>query len=73
MALIGSGIENLSALELPCGIWADGEYIGSPLVVLVKWRSVWTDKFYQIYVNGQYSGTTVDSQQRQMIVQIPTS
>lgn len=73
MALIGSGIENVRVLELPCGIWSDGEYIGSPRVVLVKWRSVWIDKFYQIYVNGQYSGATVDSQQRQMIVQIPTS
>jgi hypothetical protein len=29
--------------------------------------------FYQVYVNGQYAGATVDSQQRQMIVQIPTS
>jgi len=29
--------------------------------------------FYQIYVNGRYARTTVDSQQRQMIVPIPTS
>jgi hypothetical protein len=40
---------------------------------LVRWWSAWSDKFYQIYVNGQYAGVTVDSQQRQMIVQIPTS
>ena len=73
MALISSGIENVRVFELPCGIWADGEYVGSPRTALVKWRSVWGDKFYQIYVNGQYVGATVDSQQRQMIVQIPTS
>jgi len=27
----------------------------------------------QVYINGRYAGTTVDSAQRQMIVQIPTS
>jgi hypothetical protein len=73
MALIGSGIENVRAFELPCGIWADGESVGSPRTALVKWRSVWDDKFYQVYVNGQYAGATIDSQQRQMIVQTPTS
>lgn len=73
MALISSGIENVRAFELPCGIWADGGYIGSPRTALVRWRSVCADKFYQIYVNGHYSGATVDSQQRQMIVQMPTS
>jgi hypothetical protein len=73
MALISSGIENIRAFELPSGIWADDGYVGCPRTALVKWRSVWADMFYQIYVNGQYAGTTVDSQQRQMIVQIPTS
>jgi hypothetical protein len=29
--------------------------------------------FYQVYVNGQYAGSTVDSRQRQMIVPIPSS
>jgi len=73
MALISSGIDNIRAFELPCGIWADGGHVGSPRTALVKWRSSWADKFYQIYVNGQYAGATVDSQQRQMIVQLPTS
>jgi hypothetical protein len=39
----------------------------------VKWRSSLRDLFHQIYVNGQYAGVTLDSQQRQMIVPIPTS
>jgi len=73
MALISSGIENVRAFELPCGIWSDGQKVGSPHTALVKWQSVWVDKLYQIYVNGQYAGTTVDSQQKEMIVQIPTS
>lgn len=73
MSLISSGIENIRAFELPCGIWADGGYVRSPRTALVKWRSIWADKFYQVYVNGQYAGATVDDQQRQMIIQIPTS
>jgi len=73
MTLISSGIEKVRAYELPCGVWSDGGYVGNPRTVLVKWRSVWVDKFYQIYVNGQYAGATIDGQQRQMIVQIPTS
>jgi hypothetical protein len=39
----------------------------------VKWRSSLQDLFYQVYVKSQYAGGTVDSQQRQMIVPIPTS
>ncbi len=73
MALISSGVERVRVFELPGGIWADGRYVGTPRIALVRWRSAWSDKFYQIYVNGQYAGVTVDSQQRQMIVQMPTS
>jgi len=29
--------------------------------------------FYQVYVNGQYAGSTVDSRQRQMILSLPSS
>ncbi len=71
MVLIDSGIGKIRVFELPCGVWADGRYVGSPRVALVKWRSYWADMFYQVYVNGQYAGVTVDSQQREMIVQIP--
>lgn len=71
MSVISSGIEAVRAFELPSGIWADGGHVGTPLVALVKWRSSWSDKLYQVYVNGRYAGVTIDSQQRQMIVQIP--
>jgi len=73
MALISSGVEQVRVFELPCGIRADGSSTGEPRIALVKWQSVWSDKFYQVYVNGQYAGATIDSEQRQMIVQIPTS
>jgi len=71
MSLISDGIERIRAFELPSGIWADGRAVAEPRIALVEWHSAWSDKFYQLYVNGRYAGTTVDSQQRQMIVQIP--
>lgn len=73
MVLINSGIDNIRVFELPCGIWTDGAYVGSPRTALVMWWSVWDDKYFQVYVNGQYAGSAVDSRQRQMIVQVPTS
>lgn len=73
MALIREGIDKVMAFQLPAGIWEDGRTFAEPRVALVKWRSVWNDKFYQIYVDGQYAGTTVDCEQREMIVQVPTS
>jgi hypothetical protein len=73
MAFISSGIESVRAFKLPSSIWADGDCVETPQVALVKWRSNLCSKFYQIYVNGRYAGATLDSQQRQMIVPIPTS
>lgn len=73
MSLIVSGIESVRAFELPSGIWANGEYIAAPRAALVKWRSRHSDMFYQVYVNGEFAGVTDDCQQRQMLVQIPTS
>jgi hypothetical protein len=73
MSLVENGIELVRAFGLPAGIWADGEAPEIPRVALVRWRSVWNDKFHQVYVNGQYAGTTLDSHQRQIIVPVPTS
>ena len=73
MSLISDGIESVRVFELPAGIRADGRYVEAPRAALVKWRSAWSDKFHQVYINGRYSGTTFDSRQRQMVVPIPTS
>ncbi len=73
MALISNNIEKVRAYELPCGIWSNGKTVGTPRIALIKWRSSWSDKFYQVYVNGQYAGATVEYQQRQLIVPVPTS
>ncbi len=73
MSLNSNGIDSVRAFDLPAGIRADGQYVEAPRVALIKWRSTFSDKFHQVYVNGRYSGTTLDSGQRQLIVQVPTS
>ncbi len=73
MSLIDNGIHSVRAFALPAGIRADGQCVQAPRVALVQWHSTWTDKFHQVYVNSRYAGTTLDDQQRQMIVPIPTS
>lgn len=73
MSLISNGIESVRAYGLPAGTYTDGKAPEAPRVALVKWKSTWSDKFHQIYVNGRYAGTTLDSQQKQMIVPVPTS
>ncbi len=75
MGLISAVIENVRAFELPTGIWSDGKSIETPRAALVKWsaKANSSDMFYQVYINGQYAGVTIDSQQREMIVPIPTS
>lgn len=73
MSLNSNGIDSVRAFDLPVGIWPDGQYVKEIRFALVKWRSTWKDKFHQVYVNGRYAGTTLDSQQRQLIVPFPTS
>lgn len=73
MGPVSNGIESVRAFELPSSIRADGRCAPTPGTALVKWRSSLQNLFYQVYVNGQFAGTTLDSEQRQMVVPIPTS
>jgi hypothetical protein len=73
MSLYSNGIDLVRALDLPASIRPDGQFIKEPRFTLVKWRSTWSDKLHQVYVNGRYTGTTLDSQQRQLIIPVPTS
>jgi hypothetical protein len=72
MSLINNGIEKVRAFALAGGVWADGDSYGIPRVALVKWQSSWSDKLYQVYVNGRYAGVTVETDQRQIVVPMPT-
>jgi len=73
MALYTDKIEAVRAFEVPAGIWADGDFFEAARLVLVQWRSGWAGKFYQVYVNGRYAGSTTWPEQRQMMVQLPNS
>ena len=73
MSLIAEGIDRVRALELPAGIGSDGNSFGCPRAALVRWRSNWSGKLYQVYVNGEYAGGTFDIRQRQLIVPVPSS
>ena len=71
MDFIRNGIDAVRVFELPIGVRADGSVVVGPRICLVKWHSAWIDKVYQVYVNGEYAGTTVDGEQRQMVVATP--
>ncbi|MBN2020055.1 MAG: hypothetical protein JW749_07515 [Sedimentisphaerales bacterium] len=71
MGRISNGIDKVQVFELPAGVWVDGGIVAGQRVCLVRWRSEWTDKIHQVYVNGKFAGATVDGRQRQMVVQTP--
>jgi hypothetical protein len=73
MALISSGIDRVRAFELPAGVWLSGKGVGAPRAALITWCSSLVEKHYQVYVNGQYAGATIDSLQRQMLVRVLAS
>jgi len=73
MSLYNNGIDSVRVFDLHAGIWPDDQYVKEPRVALVKWQSIWSNKFHQVYVNSRYAGTTLDSGQRQLIVPFPTS
>jgi hypothetical protein len=72
MGLISEGISNVRVFELPAGVWEDGQAVAGPRVCIVRWKSAWTDKIHQVYVGGRFAGTTVDCEQRQMLVRTPS-
>ena len=73
MSLLSNGIYQVRAIKLPAGIWSEGEQVGLPRTALVRWRSDYSDKFYQVYVNGKFAGAGFSVSQRQMIVALPLS
>jgi len=72
MGLIETGVEKVRAFALPMGVWPDGSFVISPRVALVRWRSDWSDKLHQVYVNGRFGGVTCETGQRQMVVAVPS-
>lgn len=73
MKPVRNGIESVRAFRLPSGIRMDGSSVPTHGTALVKWRSNLQNLFYQVYVNSRFAGGAIDSEQRQMVVPIPTS
>ncbi|MFH1615026.1 MAG: hypothetical protein ABIG61_08085 [Planctomycetota bacterium] len=67
MTLFDDGIDEIRAFAFPIGIYPSG-IICEPLAILVKWRSSFIGKFHQVYVNREFAGSTIDSEQRKMVV-----
>ena len=74
MALTSEGIRSVRACEVPAGIWPDGQQVAAPRVALVQWQAddSLCGQFFQVYVNDQLAGVTVDSLQRRMLIPVPT-
>jgi len=73
MSLISTGIDMVRAIVLAAGIRADGSSFAMRRTAMVRWRSSWKNKFHQVYVNGRFAGAAIDSEQREMIVDLPNS
>ncbi len=73
MSIIREGIENVRAFVLPEGISAEGGCTVFSRTALATWHSNLEGKLYQVYVNERFAGATLDPQQRQLVVQLPSS
>lgn len=67
------GIENVRTFTLPEAIAADGSSTALSSAALVTWHSSHAGMLHQVYVNGRFAGATIDAQQRQLVVHVPTS
>lgn len=73
MPIIREGIEDVRGFVLPDGIAADGRGAAFSRTALVTWRSTLKGCFFQVYVNGRFAGATFEIEQRQLVVQLPSS
>ena len=73
MLFLRDGIEDVRAAVLPDAVEVGGRSAAFSRTALVTWKSCLEGLFYQIYVNGQFAGATVDPHQRRLVVQFPSS
>jgi hypothetical protein len=73
MSLVREGIENVRVYTLPDGVGADGRRAAVSGAALVTWHASHTDMLYQVYLNGRLAGSTIDGEQRRLVVQSPSS
>jgi hypothetical protein len=73
MSFARAGIENVRVLVLPDGVAADGRCAAVSRTALVTWHSSLAGRCHQVYLNGRLAGSTLDAEQRQLVVQAPSS
>ncbi len=73
MPFLREGIENVRAVLLPDAVAADGHGTALSRTAVMTWKSCLEGMLYQVYVNGRFAGVTVDSQQRELVIQAPSS
>ncbi|HSV98860.1 MAG TPA: hypothetical protein VLI39_01715 [Sedimentisphaerales bacterium] len=73
MRLHRDGIKGVFAVPLPEAIAADGCGTAVSVASLVTWRSSHEGMLHQVYLNGRFAGATLDVDQRQLVVQPPSS
>lgn len=73
MPFTRAGIENVRVLVLPDGVAADGRCAAVCRTALVTWRSSLDGMCHQVYVDGRFAGSTLDTGQRQLVIQTPSS
>ncbi len=73
MSFLREGIDHVCVFALPDGVAADGCSAAVSRAALVTWRSLHTDKLYQVYAGGRFAGATIDMEQRSLVIQAPNS
>lgn len=73
MSFARDGIENVRVLVLPDGVAADGRCAAVSRTALVAWHSSLEGMCHQVYLNGRFAGSTLDAEQRQLVVHAPSS
>jgi hypothetical protein len=71
MGPVVDGISRVCVLPVAAGAGRAGAIVYEAGWAVVRWRSVWEDKAYQVYVNGRLGGVTVNELQRSCVVALP--
>jgi hypothetical protein len=73
MPFVRAGIENVRVLALPDGVATNGQRAAVSRAALVTWHSSRAGMCHQVYVNGRWAGTTLDAEQRHLVIHAPNS
>ena len=73
MSIIRAGIGSVRVFVLPDGTGLTGQAARMSGSAVVDWHSSNAGMLHQVYLNGRFAGTTIDPEQRRLVVQSPSS